>query len=197
MPETIWEAPENARLRGLREDMNTLLPGDVLVIPDKRIEPLSRTTGRTHRLRIKGTLATLRMQLYDFGEPRRGQAFTLTVGARVVEGRTNGEGILEARVPVRATRGQLVIGEDGFSLEIMFGHLDPASELSGVQQRLINLGYTCHDEPGELGASTKTALQDFQRTHGLEPTGEVDEDTRARIVELHDGKADTIPTEPR
>lgn len=194
LPQTIWDAPENSELRSRREDMNMLMPGDVLVIPDKRVDPISLTTGRAHRFRLKGTLAHLRMQLYDFGEPRAGQKFTLTVGKHVVEGTTDGDGILDAQVPVLATSGQLVVGEDQFVIEVMFGHLDPASELSGIQQRLLNLGYTCHDSPGELGASTKRALQEFQFTHGLEVTGEIDEATRARIVELHDAKADAIPS---
>nr|WP_255216649.1 peptidoglycan-binding domain-containing protein [Pseudenhygromyxa sp. WMMC2535] len=76
----------------------------------------------------------------------------------------------------------------------MFGHLDPATELSGVQQRLVNLGYTCHDPAGELGESTQEALRAFQRTHDLEVSGELDDDTRARLIELHDGVVDSIPT---
>lgn len=196
LSQTIWDAPQNVELRERREDMNTLMPGDVLVIPDKRVAPTSLGTGRSHQLRIKGTLATLRMQVYDFGEPRAGQDFVLTVGDYVVEGTTDGDGILEVSVPVLATSGQLVVGEDQFQLGIMFGHLDPASELSGIQQRLINLGYTCHDSPGELGVSTQIALREFQHRQGLDVNGELDDDTRARIVELHDAEADTISSEP-
>jgi len=195
LPQTIWDAPENDELRERRADMNTLAPGDVLVIPDKRVEAISRTTGRAHRFRIKGTLAKLRMQLYDFGQPRAGEDFMLIVNnSYVVEGTTNGDGVLEAQVPVLATSGRLVIGEDQFGIDLLFGHLDPASELSGIQQRLINLGYTCHDSHGEFGESTRTALRDFQDTHGLATSGELDEDTRARIVELHDGQVDSIPS---
>lgn len=201
LPQAIWDAAGNVELRERREDMNTLMPGDVLVIPDKRVAPISLGTGRSHQLRIKGTLAILRMQVYDFGEPRTEQDFVLTVGSYVVEGTTDGDGILEASVPVLATSGRLVIGEDQLELQLMFGHLDPASELSGIQQRLINLGYTCHDSPGELGPgelgeSTQQALRDFQRTHGLDVSGELDDGTRARIVELHDAEADTISSGP-
>jgi Putative peptidoglycan binding domain/LysM domain len=196
LPQTLWDAPENGELRSRREDMNTLMPGDVLVIPDKRVDPIPLATGRSHRFRIKGALAILRMQVYDFGEPRAGEDFVLTVGSHVVEGTTDGDGVLEAQVPVLATSGHLVIGEDQFVVEILFGHLDPASELSGIQQRLLNLGYTCHDSPGELGASTRRALGEFQSSQGLDVSGELDDDTRGRIVELHDAKADSISSEP-
>ena len=35
LPNTVWEYEENRTLRELRKNPNVLLPGDVLVIPDK------------------------------------------------------------------------------------------------------------------------------------------------------------------
>ncbi len=36
-PDTIWNHPPNAAIRAERKDPNILYPGDVLTIPDKRI----------------------------------------------------------------------------------------------------------------------------------------------------------------
>jgi hypothetical protein len=191
LAETVWDAPDNADLRSLRHDMNTLMPGDVLTIPDKTLRSETIATGQTHRVRLLSSTAYLRMQLYDFGEPRADQEFSLQVGARTIEGTTDGDGVLEVEVPAEATRGQLTIGEDKFEVEILFGHLDPPDQISGTQQRLTNLGFTCHDTPGELGEDTRAALLAFQRAQQLEPTGERDDKTLARLSELHDEHADS------
>lgn len=66
-------------------------------------------------------------------------------------------------------------------------HLDPVTEISGVQGRLKNLGYAVRSVDGELGPRTREALRAFQQDHGLDVTGEPDEATQAKLAEFGRG----------
>jgi N-acetylmuramoyl-L-alanine amidase len=190
---TIWDAPENAALKALRPDMNTLMPGDELFIPDLRRKAETVATDQRHKFRRKGVPARFRIQLYDFGEPRANQDFTLVIDKMTtIEGTSDGDGVVEATLPPGAQTGRLTIGEDEFVVELAFGQLDPLSEISGVQQRLTNLGYDCGVADGEINSRTQAALRAFQlaQDEHLLVTGELDDATRERIGELHDAVAD-------
>ena len=50
---------------------------------------------------------------------------------------------------------------------------------------LNNLGFSCGPEDNLYGLRTRSALQLFQRKYQLEATGEINEETRARILEIH------------
>jgi hypothetical protein len=186
---TIWDAPENAALKALRPDMNTLMPGDELFIPDLRAKAENVAPDQRHKFRRKGVPARFRIQLYDFGEPRANQVFTLVVDkTTTIEGTSDGDGVVEATLPPSAQTGRLTIGEDEFEVELAFGRLDPLSEISGVQQRLTNLGYDCGVADGELNERTRGALRAFQlaQEEHLTVSGELDDATRERLGELHD-----------
>ena len=183
---TIWNDPDNAALRQKRSDMNVLMPGDVVVIPDKRLRFEKRPTGQTHRFRRKGIPAIFRFQIFDMHIPRANQPYTLTVDGVELKGTTDGSGILQEYIPAQAKSGSLVIGEDKFRLNFQFGYLDPVDELSGIQKRLNNLGYDCGTEDGTLNESTTQALLAFQRASDLPRTGETDAATKEKLEEIHD-----------
>jgi N-acetylmuramoyl-L-alanine amidase len=65
------------------------------------------------------------------------------------------------------------------------GDLDPVQEVSGVQGRLNNLGFPCGPVDGVLGSMTQAALRAFQAHVGIDPSGEVDTQTRERLVAEH------------
>lgn len=183
---TIWEDPANAALREQRDDMNILLPGDVVVIPDKRIKYETRETGKEHPFRRKGLPALFRLQVFDRNIPRANQTYTLSVDGTEMNGTTDGQGILEHYLPAQSKEGELLIGEDQFRVRLQFGHLDPVNETAGIQKRLNNLGHECGEPDGEMNAATKAALRAFQRAHGLQESGEADTATRAKLKEIHD-----------
>jgi len=74
------------------------------------------------------------------------------------------------------------------AFDLGIGHLDPISEPSGVRGRLLNLGI----DPGSIDSDDameerfRSALMAFQRHHDLEPTGALDDATRAKLEEKHD-----------
>lgn len=184
--DTIWNDPANAALKSKRKDMNELVPGDVVVIPDKRPKRIEIATNSKHRFRRKGIPALYRLQLFDVEEPRANQSFTLTVDGNVVEGNTDANGMLQVHVPATAKAGELIIGPDKFQLLIDFGHLDPITEISGIQKRLNNLGYHCGDPDGTLNDATQDALADFQYRFGLDDTGQPDQATLDKLEEVYD-----------
>jgi hypothetical protein len=187
---TIWNDPANASLREQRGDMNVLLPGDVLTIPDLRQKIEDCNTNARHVFRRKGIPALLRMQIFDYEEPRVNQAYTLTIDGKEITGTTNAKGILEEYVPAQATSGELIIGEDKYRMLLDFGHLDPLTEVSGVQKRLNNMGYDCGEPNGELNDRTRQALAELQSRFDLPITGEINDATRKKIGEMHDAAYD-------
>ncbi len=53
--------------------------------------------------------------------------------------------------------------------------------VADLQRRLIGLGYLQGEADGIFGGGTEAALSEFQRLNGLEPTGALDEATRALL----------------
>ena len=188
--ETIWNHADNADLRQRRTDMDILMPGDVVVIPDKRLKEVSKSDKQKHVFRRRGVPAKFRMQLFDFDTPRANQDYTLSIDGKLRNGTTDDQGVLEEHVPTGAREGILIIGEDNFRIKVLFGELNPVDDITGVKQRLRNLGY----DPGPIDESEspvfKSTLAAFQRRVELEPTGELDDPTRSKLKDLHESQGD-------
>ena len=193
-PDTIWSDPANAELRSLRKEPNILCPGDVVVIPDKRPKQVSGATDTEHRFRKLGVPALFRFQVFDADEPRANQQFVLDVDGHLYKGTTDGQGQLEIGIDPRAKQGRLIIGPDNYEIEISFGHLSPITETDGVADRLENLGYTCRDGGKVDKALLAAALRSFQERFELPVTGEADDATRQKLVDIHD-KTSRLPEE--
>jgi hypothetical protein len=183
-PDTVWDDPANADLKKLRKDPNVLKPGDVLVIRDKEAKEESGAAEQRHRFRKKGVPAKFRLQLMEDDEPRANLDYVLEVDGGLFRGTTDGDGWLEQVIPPEAKKGVLLIGEEE-RFELQLGHIDPVTEVSGAQSRLNNLGYDCGRPDGKLGDKTAAALRSFQQQQGLTVTGELDQATQDKLVEIH------------
>jgi N-acetylmuramoyl-L-alanine amidase len=192
---TLWQHGANAGLRARRANMDILLPGDVVTIPDKRIAQVDAATDQRHRFKRRGVPSELRLQLF-FGElPRANEAYLLTVGNVVFDGTTDGQGVLFHHVPPGTREAQLVIGPQREKILLKFGTLDPDDLLSGVQKRLANLGFDAGPPTGQMNEDTRAALLAFQRRFALEATGEADAATQSRLKEFNDALA-AFPARP-
>ena len=60
---------------------------------------------------------------------------------------------------------------------------DSGDDVLEVQTRLNALGFFDHELTGEFGYTTQTAVRLFQLATGLEATGELDSQTRARLMD--------------
>jgi hypothetical protein len=194
-PESLWNHPSNQDLKQLRINGDILFPGDVVNIPDLRPASQKKPTGQRHRFRRKGVPARLRIQLLDDHGPRAAQAYELSIDGHKLTGVTSGDGVLEVFVPPDAKQGQLQVGSDLYPL--LFGHLDPISEIAGVKKRLNNLGFFCGPPDTGLDEATGIALRRFQRHLQLKVTGELDDTTRRELERIHDlpGIIPPIPLE--
>jgi type VI secretion system secreted protein VgrG len=111
-------------------------------------------------------------------------------GGSRVDGVTGAGGEIDVEIPAEATSAEVTLWLDkrptGRTRRyvVKIAALPGADTAPGAQLRLRNLGYFW-GKPGELlDASTREALRDFQRDHGLEPSGELDGDTSAKLVEI-------------
>ena len=185
---TIWDEPANSELREIRQDPNVLLPGDRVTVPDIRPKQEPGETEMRHRFVRKGEPAMFRVRILEDDEPRAGEPYTVEViGGAPISGTTDADGLVQFNIPGSAKGGVLRVGEaeDQLELDLSFGHLSPVSEVTGVQQRLKNLGYDCGPLDGVCGARTRAAVKTFQAASGLPPTGKIDEATRRKLQEQY------------
>jgi len=184
--EQIWSAPENTELRRRRAH-NVLLPGDRVFVPALRLKEVRAGTEERHRFRLRGGTCVLRLKLLRERRPRAHLRYALRIEDRDYEGFTDGNGMLEVRIPADAQRGTLRLldpaGEEVYPLQL--GHLNPIEDTTGVQARLNNLGFACGAVDGDAGPRTQTAVAAFQRVYGLPVTGRADEATRRKLIEVH------------
>lgn len=190
-PETVWNHPSNAELKNKRKDPNTLCPGDVVVVPDKREKIITKPTGEMHKFRLNNTPALCSLQIFDQDDYRANQKYELEVDGIIYKGTTDSQGVLRVGIPPNAKTGKLSIGEDESKAEfnLQFGFIEPPTEMRGVQARLNNLGYECRIN-GRMDDDTRRALREFQFANGLQETGEIDQATLQKLDELHDTVCD-------
>lgn len=191
--ELIWNDPKNEPLRERRSDPQVLCEGDTVVIPDKASKVVSCPANARHRFRVKSPRCFLRLCLKDQnGEPIKDGPYEFSAGKRVWEGRTDSDGIMSLSLPPDAADGTLKFWPDPddndayVTCAVKIGHLDPVTEVTGIQGRLNNLGFSCGDEYGTMGEKTKRAIRFFQMYSNHDhPTGELDEQTRQALLDRH------------
>ncbi len=49
-------------------------------------------------------------------------------------------------------------------------------KITMLQELLQRMGHPMQDKPGQFGSSTRDGVKNFQRQHGLKPTGSADND---------------------
>lgn len=183
---TIWDHPDNEKLKEQRVDPHVLHPGDTVVIPDKTQRKESRPTDKIHRFRVTSKPLKLRIALKDFhNQPIAGAACELTVNGKTLRLTSDASGMIEAPVPKTATEGLLKVPDLDIEFPVKIGHLDPLVEESGWQGRLINLGYYAGEVGDNDQEQLRHAIEEFQCDHALQVTGELDGATQAKLRQEH------------
>lgn len=203
---TIYDFGDNAPLRSQRQAPAEVMKGDAVVIPDPVAKTVSRATDAVHRFRVLGPEAMLRLEVHDdFGQPIASQPFELHMDGQVVEGSTTGAGLIEQPVPLGVTEATLVVYATGdkkqghWCWQVRVADLDPPETVTGCWARLSNLGYwsTLDPPPDDGGTGPGSdpdqmsrdplvlAIRAFQFDEQLDVSGQIDDPTRARLVERH------------
>jgi hypothetical protein len=136
------------------------------------------------------------------------------------KGKTDGNGQIEVEIPRTSIAGTLRIrvpfplseqagttgapaggaqqGEVPVSWDLQIGAMNPILEkapdgpcISGVQQRLNNLGLNTGPIDGIKGPNTTAAIKAFQKLFGLTEDGNATQETQQKLEEVHD-KPDSI-----
>jgi len=180
-PATIWDHPDNTRLREDR-DPGVLAPGDVVVIPDPRLKTVTAAPAKRHTFVHKGVVSRFRVSL-DLGDrDLSGVKYLLDIDDRTAlyQGTLDDKGLVDHPIPPDAKHAELTLGDEVFQFDL--GHLDPVLERTGQVERLRGLYYL--EDGGDVSDKRLTAaLSQFQRDNDLEPTGKADADTRDALVE--------------
>ena len=184
---TIYDDPANEKFRAKRPNPNVIQEGDELFIPDKESKETDGATDAKHKFKVKKDSWLFRVELLD--EMMKGQEdvpYTLEIeGIDPIEDMTGANGLIELLIPAQAERGTLFAL--GNQIDLHFAGLNPIRQVSGVQQRLNNLGFNSGPVDGIPGPKTRKALAAFQATQpDLKPTGLLDDDSLRRLIEIHD-----------
>ena len=182
--EKIWNHSQNAALKQKRKDPNILLPGDRLFIPDRQLRDSDCSTDQRHTFQVEGMQANFRFRLLRNDKPRADINYTLILGGQQLSGTTDHDGWIVQKIPPDAAEALLVLAPDE-QYTINLGCLDPFDELSGIQNRLRNLGFYGGAADGQVSEELTAALRMFQKSVGLEETGDPDPQTRDQLKLEH------------
>jgi Putative peptidoglycan binding domain len=186
--DTIWNHPDNAQFKQLRKDPGILFQGDIVVIPDRTPRSENAPTDQNNKFVKRTVLVQVRLRLLDYKRRARGGVkFVATLDGVVTKGQSDGDGYITLTAQPTAKKLILKVTEGKRSQEynLPLGYIDPIDEISGVQQRLVNLGYHCGSEEGTLGDLTRIAVGAFQKAMNLDVNSELDDIIRQKLQEIH------------
>jgi hypothetical protein len=184
----IWNHADNAELKRTREP-GALVPGDILSLPEVDPPTYKLETGKRHRIVVPRPEAYLRLCLKDVhDEPIRDAPFELTVDGKTRSGTTDGDGILEMKIP--PTARELSLNVEGRSFPLRPGRLLPLGKdgeehPAAVKGRLHNLGYVPGPLNDKASPRLEKSLRAFQREHEIEETGKPDSATLDKLKSLY------------
>lgn len=141
--DTVWNDAKNAELKQLRGNPNILLPGDILYVPEQDPTTHSVPAGTTSS--FVSSDATVPVTVKFSVASLASQAVTVVELPDLTGLTTGGDGTLTVSVPVSLDAATVQFTSTGATYVVKIGHLDPIGTLSGVFQRLQNLGYIPRD----------------------------------------------------
>jgi hypothetical protein len=178
----IWNDPANGDLQALRKDQNILWPTDILHIPDqvdKEPATFPLVTGQTNTFVCDTPTVSITIKFTDTS--LAGQPFTVPEVPSLTDQTTGADGSVTLPIPVTLDTFTIAFTQSGATFEFKPGGLDPMDTLSGVFQRLYNLGFLGDDasaDPLDVG-EIRVALRAFkalQSAGGSAPSGSTDID---------------------
>jgi hypothetical protein len=189
-PTAIWDHDKNKELRASREHMNLLDPKrDLLFVPAKRLSWVQVSGGSRVLVKTSAGASFFKARFLDVeNKPRTKVPYLLSVKTsdgtphEDSTGETDGGGFVTAPVPAQTTEVLVRLGKGAAEQRYVFhmGRVGPLDTDEGARVRLGHLGYAL-----ETDRSLTEAVVRFQRAEGLEPSGRLDDATRAKLKAAH------------
>ena len=192
-PAKIFNDAGNEELRKQRPNWNVLDEGDTVFVPDPQPRVQQGATDASHRFELRKPKVKLVLKLLsDRDEVLAGAKCQLVIDGEAQSLTSDGGGfirvpidpeLMSAELYVWADDAGAEIPSDAFLLEL--GGLPPTDSDSGVQARLVNLGFFCGEVDGEVGKRTQYAIKAFQLKKNLDITGDLDDQVRSQLEQAH------------
>jgi hypothetical protein len=158
--QTIWDDPANEPLKAARRNPNVLAIGDIVNVPELRIEPRTCGTGKRHVFQRRGIPSLLRVQLREQGQARAGLLYRIALDSgEVIDGTTDDKGVLEVPLSPTSRRAALAVDGEPVTWILDIGALQPADSATGIRQRLINIGMVAEDDDTLASSLTCSILE--------------------------------------
>jgi len=194
----VWDDERNKHLKDTNRTPSILHPGDIIYVPtiDPKFQSVSVGHAKEFSTQSAG-FANLTLAFLDAaGKPLASTpvAYQGLPDAQKAPTATSGDGSLNLSVPLFLAQFLITFPEKRFAVRVWVGHMDPISQISGLQKRLEHLGYagsilTRMAQHRRLERSPQSALRmqltAFQIDHKLAVTGEPDADTVKKLLEEH------------
>jgi uncharacterized protein involved in type VI secretion and phage assembly len=127
--------------------------------------------------------------------PYANKTFHLRAEGLKIEGSTDGEGMVKAKIPKDTKQIVVTIWIDDYptgrrkTYTLSQATIPPASSVEGALVRLKHLGYFSGDPGDELTSTAQAAIlwfqEDHKDSHALEATGELDGPTQGALVDVY------------
>ncbi len=185
--EKLWDHPENKKLKTLRNNPSVLNPGDIVLVPDKEIKEVPGDTEKQHKFKLKIEQGKFRFRFIqnDQLSPAQ-QDYKLNIDGQWFSGCVNAGGWIECNIRPDSKNGKILFKwRQDREIELKFGHLNPVSEIEGVQQRLANLGFYNTKITAENDHYTMISLIAFQKYMGHDPDGKLKPELLNTLTKVH------------
>ncbi|HWA24635.1 MAG TPA: LysM domain-containing protein [Lacunisphaera sp.] len=185
---TIWNHGSNSALKSRRKNPNTLVPGDIVHIPDLTLKNKSCAAETRHRFKRKSVPVKLNVQFEFNGKARSAVPYNVEVDGVVKSGKTDGDGWIRLPIAPNAREARIELRPKDAEPEHFFlqlGCLEPVDTIIGQKARLKNLGFFDGDLTPDATPDFKAALAAFQAAFKLSPTGSADDATQGKLRAEH------------
>jgi Putative peptidoglycan binding domain/LysM domain len=181
---TVWNHPANADLQAQRSDPHVLQPGDSLTIPEVKTQAAAnKPTSARHPFQIRRSSLKLRLTLLDLAVKAMPNVPVIVAGASLT---TDGDGLVEATID-KSARDAILQKASGDAVDLVIGGLNPSDDttVAGYKARLSNMGFLWDPTVPDTDNEMVIALQDFQAQYSLTVSGELDDATKAQLLQAH------------
>jgi hypothetical protein len=179
---TVWSDPGNADLAQQRADPHVLQPGDQLHIPAAKDQAAPKPTSAQHTFTTKRSPLKVRLKFLDLAKkPISGGQFTVAGNALT----TDGSGLVETTIDKSAA--SVPLEGTNTHVDLTAGGLNPSDDTTekGWKARLFNLGFLWDPTVTDDDSEMQIAVEDFQAQYSLPLTGQLDDATRAQLLQVY------------